>query len=128
MRAGQVAWRFNNCTCEARTWPLASVPFAETVGLARIKREAAGLACAGGLAYGSAMSIAVEPDHLREAHERQVAIYRAMSPQQRLAQAMRMNQSMRALMAAGFRARHPDWTDAEIKRTIAERILYARAG
>lgn len=79
-------------------------------------------------AYGSAMSAAVEPDHLRVAHERQVAIYRAMSPQERLAQATRMNQSMRSLMAAGFRARHPEWTDAEVKRAVAERILYARTG
>jgi hypothetical protein len=40
------------------------------------------------------MSTGVEADHLRAAHERQVAIYRAMTPQQRLEQAMRMNQSM----------------------------------
>ncbi len=82
----------------------------------------------GGVVYGSLMSASVEPDHLHLAHERQVAIYRAMSPQQRLAQAMRMNQSMRELMAAGFRARHPEWTEAEVKRAVAERILYARTG
>ena len=79
-------------------------------------------------AYGWVMSTADEPDHLHLARERQVAIYRAMSPQQRLAQAMRMNQSMRELMAAGFRARHPEWTEAEVKRAVGERILYARTG
>lgn len=62
------------------------------------------------------------------AHDRQVAIYRAMTPQQRLEQAMRMNQTMRELMAAGFRARNPTWTETEIKQAVAERILYARTG
>jgi hypothetical protein len=67
-------------------------------------------------------------DHLRAAHERQVAIYRAMTPQQRLQQALRMNRTMRELLAAGFRDRHPDWTEAQVKRAVAERILYARTG
>ena len=67
-------------------------------------------------------------EHERVAHEKQVAIYRNMTPQQRLDQAMRMNEEMRELMAAGFRARHPDWTDSQIKKAVAERILYARTG
>lgn len=74
------------------------------------------------------MSPVVEADHVRLAHERQVAIYRAMTPQQRLEQAMRMNQSMRELMAAGFRDRNPSWTEAQVRRAVAERILYARTG
>ena len=74
------------------------------------------------------MSTVVEADHLRVAHERQVAIYRAMTPQQRLEQAMRMNQAMRELMAAGFRDRNPTWTDTQVTRAVAERILYARTG
>jgi hypothetical protein len=74
------------------------------------------------------MSPVVETDHLRMAHERQVAIYRTMTPQQRLEQAARMNQSMRELMAAGFRDRNPTWSEAEVKRAVAERILYARTG
>ncbi|MDR1009676.1 MAG: hypothetical protein LBM04_00840 [Opitutaceae bacterium] len=51
-----------------------------------------------------------------------------MTPQARLGQALRMNRSMRELMAAGFRARHPDWSEAQIKKTVAERILHARTG
>jgi hypothetical protein len=73
------------------------------------------------------MSVA-EPDHLRAAHEHQVAIYRAMTPQQRLEQALRMNHTMRGLMAAGFRDRHPDWTEAEVRRAVADRILHADTG
>lgn len=43
-----------------------------------------------------------EPDHLRAAHAHQVAIFRAMTPQQRLRQALKMNQMMRTALAAGF--------------------------
>jgi hypothetical protein len=74
------------------------------------------------------MSVIAEPDHERAAHEHQVAIYRAMSPQQRLQQALRMNRSMRELMAAGFRDRHPAWTETEVRRAVADRILHARTG
>lgn len=39
-----------------------------------------------------------------------------------------MNRTMRDLMAAGFRARHPDWSEAAVRRAVADRILYARTG
>ncbi|MBI2517687.1 MAG: hypothetical protein HYV95_12355 [Opitutae bacterium] len=74
------------------------------------------------------MSALAEPEHVRAAHERQVAIYRAMSPEQRLAQALRMNRSMRELMAVGFRSRHPEWSESQVKRAVADRILHARTG
>jgi hypothetical protein len=74
------------------------------------------------------MSLVAEPDHVRAAHAHQVAIYRAMTPQQRLEQALRMNRSMRELMAVGFRDRHPEWTESQVKRAVADRILYARTG
>ena len=70
----------------------------------------------------------LEADHERIAREKQAEIYRAMTPRQRLEQAMRMNRSMRRLMAAGFRARNPDWTDTQVKKAVAERILYAHTG
>ncbi len=74
------------------------------------------------------MSASAVPDHLRAAHEHQVAIFRAMSPQQRMQQALRMNRTMRELMAAGFRSRHPEWPEAQIRSAVADRILYARTG
>jgi len=74
------------------------------------------------------MSAIAEPDHVRAAHERQVAIFRAMTPQQRLEQAGRMNHTMRKLMAAGFRDRHPTWTEPQIRRAVADRILHAHTG
>lgn len=69
-----------------------------------------------------------ESDHRLAAQERQHAILRAIPPEQRLRQALRMNQSMRTLLAAGFRARHPSWSEAEIARAVADRILHARTG
>jgi hypothetical protein len=51
-----------------------------------------------------------------------------MAPQQRLQQALRMNRTMRALLAAGFRDRHPTWSEAQVRRAVADRILHARTG
>ncbi len=68
------------------------------------------------------------PEHELAAQAHQAAIYRAMTPQQRIQQALRMNATMRRLLALGFQNRHPDWTEAQIRRAVAERILYARTG
>ncbi len=74
------------------------------------------------------MPSAAETDHELAAHARQVAIFRAMTPQQRLAQALRMNRTMRELMAAGFRQRQPEWTEAQVRHAVADRILHAATG
>ncbi len=67
-------------------------------------------------------------DHERSSHAHQVAIYRAMTPQRRLQSALRMNRTMRALLAAGFRQRQPTWSEAEARRAVADRILHASTG
>lgn len=64
--------------------------------------------------------------HQCEAEQRQIEIYRRMSPSQRLALAMQMNRSMRELMDAGLRTTHPHLSDAERRREIARRIRHAR--
>lgn len=74
------------------------------------------------------MSADAPSDHERVALERQAAIYRAMTPQQRIEQALRMNRRMRELMAAGFRQRNPDWTEEKVRRAVADRILHACTG
>jgi hypothetical protein len=74
------------------------------------------------------MPIAVKTAHERAAHAHQVAIYRAMTPQQRLQQALRMNCTMRALLATGFRQRQPGWTESQVQRAVADRILHASTG
>ena len=74
------------------------------------------------------VSPAIEPDHEQAAHAHQVAIYRAMTPEQRLQVALGMNGTVRELLAAGFRDRNPTWTEAEVSRAVADRILYASTG
>lgn len=74
------------------------------------------------------MSVLAATDHLQVAEHKRLAIYRAMEPAERLRQALRMSQSMRQLMAAGFRQRHPDWTDSQVLRAVADQILHARTG
>ena len=74
------------------------------------------------------MNSADQSGHERIAHERQRAIVRSLPPEQRLRQAQRMNRSMRTLLAAGFRSRHSTWSEAEIQRAVADRILHARTG
>lgn len=66
--------------------------------------------------------------HERAAAAHQAAIYRAMTPQQRMEQALRMNATMRRLLALGFQSRHPEWTEEQVRRAVADRILYARTG
>jgi hypothetical protein len=67
-------------------------------------------------------------DHIGDAQARQAAIYRALTPAQRLEQALRMNRQMRSLMDAALHAEHPEWTPEQRRRAIAERILHARTG
>ena len=62
------------------------------------------------------------------AEDRQAAIYRAMLPEKRLAQAVRMNRQMRALMDAGLRQQKPEWSVEERRSEIARRILHAATG
>jgi hypothetical protein len=78
--------------------------------------------------YASIVPPTAEADHLRIAHDIQLAIIRAMTPAERLERALQMNHMMRRLLAAGFRTRHPEWTEHEVKRAVAERILYASTG
>ena len=66
--------------------------------------------------------------HLDEVEARQTAIFRAMSPAQRLSLAVGMFRQMQSLMDAGLRESHPEWTAEQRRRAIAERVLYARTG
>ena len=67
-------------------------------------------------------------DSEQEMAVRQAAIYRAMTPTQRLAQALSLNRQMRSLMDAGLHAQHPGWSAEQRQKVVAERILYARTG
>ena len=73
------------------------------------------------------MATVAEPDHIRQAREMQADIIRRLTPAQRLAQAERMNQAMRELLAAGFRNRHADWNEQQVRAAVANRILRGSA-
>lgn len=81
------------------------------------------LAPQGGSANLAGMSTAAQ---VADADARQNEIYRRMTPSARLALAMQMNDSMRALMDSGLRSTHPHWTSDERRREIARRIRHAR--
>jgi hypothetical protein len=66
--------------------------------------------------------------HATRVEARREEIYRAMLPAQRLRQSLRLHALMRSLMDAGLRAQHPDWSDEQRRRVIAERVLNARTG
>jgi hypothetical protein len=55
----------------------------------------------------------------------QLARYRAMTPAERLAQAEALYWTARALRAAQERARHPEWTEAQVHARVREIFLRA---
>lgn len=56
----------------------------------------------------------------------QLDIVRAMTPGERISAAMRLYWTARRVKEAALRAKHPKWTDAEIRRAVNESFLYAR--
>ena len=61
-----------------------------------------------------------------EVDQIQIDIIRKMRPEERLAKAVQMNQTMRKLMDAGLRMEKPTWDADQRRREIARRVLTAR--
>ena len=57
-------------------------------------------------------------DTSQRAHDHQIRLYRAMSAEQRSELALRMSDDLRRLAAEGIRARHPEYSDAEVRRAL----------
>jgi hypothetical protein len=55
----------------------------------------------------------------------QIAIYRAMTPEQRLQQAIDLYWGARRLREAHERALHPDWTEDEVQERVRKIFLRA---
>jgi hypothetical protein len=51
-----------------------------------------------------------------DAHARQVAVHRAMTPAERVATAVAMSQDAAAVAATGIAARHPDYDSDQVRR------------
>jgi hypothetical protein len=57
-------------------------------------------------------------DTSQQAHDHQVRLYRAMSPEQRSELALRMSDDLRRIAAEGIRTRHPDYSESEVRRAL----------
>jgi hypothetical protein len=49
-------------------------------------------------------------------------VLRRKTPAERVAMIAEANETMRLLIATGLRARHPDWSDAQVKGEVARRM------
>jgi hypothetical protein len=58
--------------------------------------------------------------------EEQIAIYRRMSPAEKLKAAFDLWVTARELKAAALRADHPDWNEKQIQAKVAEIFKFAR--
>ncbi len=74
-------------------------------------------------------------DTTREARKVHLDILRRMSGPERVAMAVEMSETARAVTRAGIRHRHPDWTDEQVHdallvvllgRDLADRVCRAR--
>ena len=62
-------------------------------------------------------------DTSRDAAERQLAAFRAMTPEARLRLAESMSAETRTLTRSGIQARHPEYGPAEVDVALAEAML-----
>ena len=53
----------------------------------------------------------------------QLRIYQSMAPEKRLMQAFSLTQCVREIAAAGVRARHPDYTERQVKFAVNRLVL-----
>jgi hypothetical protein len=60
----------------------------------------------------------VPADTTLEAFRVQLGIFQRMPADRRLALALRMSDSLRALVGSGVRARHPDYTERQVKLAV----------
>lgn len=68
-----------------------------------------------------------ELDTSPAAHAIQMRLYREAGPQRRAEMAAEMSDLIREMCRAGVRARHPELSDAEVRREML-RIFYGRTG
>jgi hypothetical protein len=67
----------------------------------------------------------VPADTTLEAALVQLEIYRRMPPSRRLEQALELSDTLRKVVAAGVRNRHPEYTDAQVKLAVTRLYLGA---
>lgn len=65
----------------------------------------------------------LDPGQIEVVDPAVAAILRRKTVTERAAMMFEANELMRKMIAAPLRARHPDWTDEQIRREVARRML-----
>jgi hypothetical protein len=65
-------------------------------------------------------------DTSAEAWREQLEIWRRMTGAERLAVALDLSETARAISEAGIRYRHPNWTDAQVRDALMDLLLGPR--
>jgi Rv0078B-related antitoxin len=60
-----------------------------------------------------------------EGLEKQIELYRAMTPQQRLQISFELYEMSRMLVKQGVRHQHPDWDNEQVEQEVARRCRLA---
>ena len=55
--------------------------------------------------------------------EAQARVLRGKTPAERIAMVLQCNETMRLLIEARLRTRHPEWTDGQVSAGVARRML-----
>jgi hypothetical protein len=64
----------------------------------------------------------LDPGQIEVVDEAVAAVLRTKTPAERVAQTAAANRTARMLIAAGVRARQPDWTDDQVAREVVRRM------
>jgi hypothetical protein len=60
-----------------------------------------------------------------EGLQKQIELYRAMTPQQRLQISFELDELSRQLVRSGVRHQNPDWSDEQVEREVKRRFRLA---
>lgn len=63
---------------------------------------------------------------MMDAEAQYIRTLRAMTPEQKLRATAALNDMARELKAAGLRAQHPGWSEAQVWAAVRETFLHAR--
>jgi len=69
------------------------------------------------------MSNRLDPSRIEVLDDEMVEVLRKKTPVERVAMVLDANRTMRQMLEAHFRERHPEWGDDEIAAAVARRLL-----
>lgn len=72
--------------------------------------------------------MAIPHDTAPDAWARYLQAVRAIEPAERVRLATTMSDELREVTRAGIRARHPEWSEAEVARSLDDIVVGGRAG